>query len=258
MSVVTIPFTDYLQSVTRALDALEAHRILAQQDKIIIKPNLVVAKAPPVTTAVDCVAAIVKYCQEHTRAEIIVAEGAGGTTTDKCYKALGYTRMARELGVKLVDLDKEPMVNVTSSRAKLYKEFPLPAVLTDGYLISVPCLKDHSICDVTLSLKNMIGICPAKKFSGFWSFRKSKVHEVDVDQAIVDIVLHRPIDLALIDGAVGLQGSHLSGQPCRPPKKIIIAGYDPVAVDFVGAEILGWRPENIAHLALAKKTFSSQ
>lgn len=225
--------------------------VLAVQRRIVIKPNLVTEAAPPVTTDVRCVEAIARFCLIYSCAEVVVAEGSGGADTGDCFNTLGYTDMAHRLGIRLVDLDQEPLVLKEEQRAVLYPFFQLPRILDGSFIISVPVLKEHTITDISLSLKNMIGICPASEFSGYLSYKKSRVHQDNVDRAIVDINLHCPVDLAVIDGVLGMRGSHLGGPVLNPPAGVIIAGRDPVAVDAQGARILGYNWRNVEHLRLA-------
>ena len=244
---------NYDELLSKIFQKMDLGRILKQQKKIIIKPNLVIAKPSPCTTDVRCVAAIVRFCQENTNGEIIIAEGSGGEDTGQCFRVLGYEKLAAAAGIKLIDLDDTPAVKLTNPDAYLYKEIYLPEIVLEGFFISVPALKDHSITKVTLSLKNMIGIMPAKYYSGYWSYKKSEVHRYDVEKAIVDLLSYRRIDLSVIDGRIGQKRCHLSGPPCYPPKNMLIAGTDPVAVDSVGAHVLGWEPQAIDHIVYAQK-----
>ncbi|MEW6541406.1 MAG: DUF362 domain-containing protein [Bacillota bacterium] len=251
MSMVSLQFKNYETSVTDALRRLGLEAVLKREQRIVIKPNLVLPDPPPVTTDVACVEAVARFCLEHSAAEVVVAEGSGGSDTERCFETLGYQAMARRLGIRLVDLDRIRFTIKSDPRAVLYDRFPLPTILDGAFVISVPVLKEHSMTTVTLSLKNMIGICPAGEFSGFWSFRKSRVHQTDLNRAILDINLYCPINLAVIDGAVGLRGSHLRGLPLDPPARMIVAGTDPVAVDAAGASLLGHHWTGVAHIRQA-------
>ena len=102
----------------------------------------------------------------------------------------------------------------------------------------------------------MVGILPASVYGGYWSFKKSEVHNGNLEQAIADLVLYRPPDLALIDGRIGMKGSHLSGRPCSPAKEVIVGGVNPWAVDAAGARILGWKWEDIGHLRMTQSLFA--
>ena len=59
----------------------------------------------------------------------------------------------------------------------------------------------------------------------------------------------------MVDAVVALSGMHLSGTP----KKLntILAGFDPVAIDAVGSEMLGHNPRRIKYLTLAEGLLGS-
>jgi uncharacterized protein (DUF362 family) len=245
VSVVRI--ADYQHGVFQALDQIDAGRVLAGQKKVIIKPNLVSSTPPPVTTDVRLVKSLVAYIKEKSKADIIIAEGSGGCDTDKAYERLGYNQLAA-MGVNLIDLDSETSIIKLHSDLPLLKEIYLPSIILDGFLISAPCLKQHTLTGVTLGIKNMVGILPRSHYHGFWVFRKSRVHRYNVHQATADICFYRPIDLTVIDGGIGLNKGHLFGKPFVPPKSVIIAGFDPLETDSEGARILGKDPKKIKHL----------
>ena len=91
-SLAVVEFENYPKSVRAVLDDIGAAEILARQQRIILKPNVVNDSPPPVTTDVHCVEAIVDYCREHTKAEIVIAEGCGGCDTFE-----GHIRLANGL-----------------------------------------------------------------------------------------------------------------------------------------------------------------
>lgn len=243
--------TNYKETLFALLDKLECGEVFAQQQKIILKPNLVGPFKPPITTDVRMIEALIEYIQSYTYAKIVVAEGSGECETPKSFTELGYDMLPDKYGVELVDLDSLPIVKLTNEDALLYKEIYLPEDILDGFLISVPVLKDHTLTRVSLGIKNLIGILPASKYSGFWSYRKSEVHRHDCDKAIVDISMYRPIDMVITDGAIGQTGGHLSsGVICNPPQNKIIASFDPLEADIEGAGLLGHDWKTIRHLNL--------
>lgn len=254
--VAKVRFENYIDSVREALDLIGASSIIAKQNKIIIKPNLVIDAPPPCTTDVRCVEAIVVYCKRYApNAIMIIAEGSGGCDTHLAFNSLGYKKLAQKYDLKLVDIDsEEEIVTLQNPKASVLKELRVPKILLSGFLISVPVLKEHSLHQTTLSLKNLIGFMPAKYYSGNWVYKKSQIHNMDTDRAIVDLNLYFKINLAVIDGVIGQKGSHLNGIPCFPPKNLILASFDPVAVDIEGSEVLGWDWKDIPYLRYAKLT----
>lgn len=243
--------TNYKETVFSLLDKLGCGEVFAGQQKIILKPNLVGPFEPPITTDLKLIEALIEYIQSYTYAKIVVAEGSGECETPKSFEKLGYDKLPRKYGIDLVDLDSLPIVKLANGAALLYKEIYLPEDILDGFLVSVPVLKDHTLTKVSLGIKNLIGILPASKYSGFWSYRKSEVHRHDCDKAIVDINLYRPIDLVVTDGAIGQTGGHLSsGVICDPPQNRLIASFDPLEADIEGAGLLGHDWKTIRHLQL--------
>lgn len=243
--------TNYKETVFSLLDKLGCGEVFAEQQKIILKPNLVGPFEPPITTDLKLIEALIEYIQSYTYAKIVVAEGSGECETPKSFEKLGYDKLPRKYGIDLVDLDSLPVVKLANGAALLYKEIYLPEDILDGFLVSVPVLKDHTLTKVSLGIKNLIGILPASKYSGFWSYRKSEVHRHDCDKAIVDINLYRPIDLVVTDGAIGQTGGHLSsGVICDPPQNRLIASFDPLEADIEGAGLLGHDWKTIRHLQL--------
>ena len=250
-TVAVVDFTTYRQSVHDAMDQAGGAALIRDQERILVKPNLLNLSGPPTTTDWRCVHAVVAYCRQHaSEEEVLVVEGSGGADTDECYRKHGYRQIAEDFDVPLVDLDKDETVELSDERAGLYKTIRLPRTILEGFLISVPVLKDHSMTLVTLSLKNLIGILPERYYSGYWSYKKSMVHKDDVEQAVADISLYRPIDFCVIDAAIGQCQSHITGQPCDPPVGKIVAGRDPLEVDKVGADLLGHAWQDVEHLAL--------
>ena len=72
---------------------------------------------------------------------------------------------------------------------------------------------------------------------------------------IVDLVMARPPDYAVIDALVGIN-SGVRAYPFRPgpggPMRAILAGPDPVAVDAVACLAMTYDPATIGHLVLAE------
>ena len=254
--IASIPITnpdEYPTAVGRALDEAGAVEALAGFERLIVKPNMVNNSPPQVTTDVRCILAVVEYLVERLDAEIVVAEGSGEGSTLGNLETNGYRQVTERFGVELVDLDSLPVKRYENPRAGEYKEIHLPEYLEGAGLVSVPPAKDHSITQVTLGLKNMVGCLPASHYSGYWSYKKSMIHSVNEDQAVADLMLYVKPHLTVIDAITGQVGGHLSGRTPNPPIGRIIASTDVLAADLEAARLLGHEPEKIRHLELASK-----
>ncbi len=248
MSVVAqVSFTDHAASIPRALDAIGASELFPTDDLIIIKPNLVNDSPPPVTTSVAAAEAVLDYCIAHSQAEIAIGEGSGSGSTMDAFRALGYVDLARRRGVRLIDFDEEQIVCVARADALQLKEFYLPKITLDAFVISLPVLKDHSFTGTTIAMKNMFGLAATSHYSGSW--KKSRLHSPSTDRSVFDVCLYKPPGLCVVDASVALTGMHLHGTP--RDIGLILAGVDPVAVDAVGSRLLGHDPRDLEYLTLS-------
>ncbi|MBT8347001.1 MAG: DUF362 domain-containing protein [Desulfofustis sp.] len=244
-------FTSYRESLPLVLESTHLVDELASYQTVLIKPNLVEDLDPPITTHVDLVKALVDYIlQHHPEIRIIVGEGTGALEYDTfhCFEQQGYAKLSDR--VQLLDLNIEPCRRLTNDRCKRWPEMYLPELLFDCFLISVPVLKAHSLCRVTLTMKNMMGCAPPAHYQQGGAWGKSSFH-MKLDEAVFDLNRYRTPDFTVIDAAVGMAKAHLWGPTCSPPVGKIVASYDPVAVDAYGTGLLkkSWR--DIGHIKMA-------
>jgi len=248
MSIVAkAPFTDYETSVAEALDLIDAAARLPDSGLLVLKPNLTNADPPPVTTDVRTVEAVYAYCRANCGAEIAIGEGCGSGVTADTFRANGYADLARKYGIRLLDFNQEKPVLLRREDAIQEKEFHLPEVLLEARVVSIPVLKDHSFTGTTVAMKNMFGIAPAPHYRGNWN--KSKLHSPSTHAAVVDVCLYKKPWLCVVDANVALTGMHLCGTP--EGLGLILASFDPVAVDAVASELLGHDPATLEYLTLA-------
>jgi uncharacterized protein (DUF362 family) len=245
--VAKVKFVDYKTSITEALDLVGAAARLPQKGLIIIKPNLTNSSPPPVTTNIAAAEAVYRYCRTYTKAEIAIGEGCGSGRTADVFAALGYIALAKKHGLRLIDFNEAETVLLQNNNAFQLKRFYMPVIVRDAFVISLPVLKDHSFTATTVAMKNMFGIAPGKFYAGSWN--KSKLHSPSTDKSVVDVCLYKKPDLSVVDASVALKGNHLSGR--HKNIGIILAGFDPVAVDTVGSETLGHNPNRLEYLRLA-------
>jgi uncharacterized protein (DUF362 family) len=252
-TVAKVGFAEYETSIARALDLIGAGGRLPQDGLIILKPNLTNSSPPPVTTSVRAIEAVYQYCRAHTQAEIAIGEGCGSGRTCDIFAALGYLDFARRHGLRLIDFNDEEAVELANPAALHWKRFHLPRIAQEAFIVSVPVLKDHSFTKTTISMKNMFGLAPARHYAGGWN--KARLHSPSADDSVVDVCLYKRPDLSVVDASVALTGGHLSGRKRR--LNLILAGFDCVAVDAVGSQLLGHDPGWVHYLTAAEGRLGS-
>lgn len=230
------------KTVARAIDLLDFNF----NDKIgnvVIKPNLCYYwdYSTGETTDPRIVSALIDYVRSRLSEDvnILIAEAdASAMKTKYSFKILGYDKLSRTKNVKLVNLSDGDIVNVKVNVSE--KEFELPInkiLLESNLIINVPKLRTHNVVGITCALKNMFGaIAKPRKYD----YHKILSHVIVAANKIVRS------DITIVDGIIA-RGS------C--PKKLgaIIAGNNPLATDFVAAEITGFNPRKIRYLNMAEK-----
>jgi uncharacterized protein (DUF362 family) len=245
--MVSIVHTDDpVNGPKQALDQIHADDILSNYQRVLIKPNYVNGSHPStgVTTEPRVVRGVVEYLLEHgwNSREFAVGEGGMATVdTMTSFRNSGLVDELNGLGVKLIDLNAEPHVDVNIEGGRSLKSVKVARSFVDyDCILSVPKLKVHCWSLSTLSMKNMMGgILP-----------KGIMHD-DLAQKIVDLNRVFGPELTVIDGILGCQRHELACDPIN--SDVIIAGEDFVATDAIGSFLMGLEPMDIPYLKLAKK-----
>lgn len=241
---------DWSTGTTKLLSAAGIRDGIDVAGTVLIKPNLVEALDPPITTPVELVEAIIDYLRlELPRVRIIVGEGTGSTSYDTfhCFDELGYTEMAGRRSVELIDLNEEELVRHERDECARWPEMYLPKLLDEVFLLSVPVLKAHSLAGVTLTLKNMMGCAPPSHYQQGGHWGKSSFHN-RIHEAVLDLNRYRCADFTLLDGTRGMAQAHLWGPECDPPVGRLAVSWDPIAIDSYGCSLLGKKYTDIPHI----------
>ncbi|MEE4166081.1 MAG: DUF362 domain-containing protein [Desulfocapsaceae bacterium] len=247
------PSSSLAESIETLLEAVDLYEVLQGEQQLVLKPNLVEALEPPITTPAAFVEAIVTRLATHCpHLQIIIADGTGSLSYDTfhCFDVLGYLPLAKRDNVQLVDLNREPSRHLHNSDCTRWPEMYLPELLFNSFLISLPVLKAHSLSRVTLTMKNMMGCAPPAHFQGSGGWGKSSFHR-QIHAAIFDLNRYRTPDFTIMDASVGMARAHLWGPTCNPPVGKIVAAYDPVAIDAYGTSLLGKSWKDIDHISMA-------
>lgn len=243
-------YSTWAESVAPLLAASGLLARLGTAETVLIKPNLVKNMAPPATTPVELVGEIVGFLRrERPGLRIIIAEGTGDKAYDTLhmFRELGYLRLTQEYGVELLDLNEAPLRYLALPHCHRWPEMYLPEILFESFLLSVPVLKAHSLAEVTLTMKNMMGCAPPSHYQQGGHWKKSAFHHL-IQEAVLDLNRYRTPDFTVLDASVGMGEAHVWGPPCDPPLRRLASSCDPVAIDAYGATLLqrDWR--KIGHI----------
>jgi uncharacterized protein (DUF362 family) len=156
--VALVKGDDRYGNIARALELIADQIDLRGKQRILIKPNFVTIGRPLAATHVDAVRAVLDFLRPRTSARITIGEGAALGDTLDGYRLYGYTGLAKDYDVDLVDLNRGEWVEapVYDNRFKDIHLRVSKTVVESDLRISVGPPKTHDTVIVTLSLKNMV------------------------------------------------------------------------------------------------------
>ena len=224
-------------------------RFVKAGSRVVVKPNIGWDKAPEMgsNTNPALVAAVIRACREAGAEEVTVFDH---TCDDwrKCYVSSGIEEAARAAGAKVVPADQESYYRkISLPDGKLLKEAKVhQAILDCDVWINVPVLKNHGGANLTMSMKNLMGIV--------WD--RGAFHRNGLQQCIADIcTLPQKAVLNIVDAYRVMKSNGPKGTSAADVvlSKALFISPDIVAVDTAAAkffnQIREMPLETVAHLA---------
>lgn len=274
VSIVKIKDDKVGYAVEKAIDLLGGiEHLTRQKQKIMLKPNLVFDD--PNCTTKPVVIKTLANLMKAAGKEVLIGEGSAAATginsdekgiyftrkkdlldkmQQQVFDKLGYSDLARELGIPLINLHTGELVDVEVPDAHFFRKLTIHHSLKDiDMLCSVPMMKTHGLATVTLGLKNVIGLYPGTAYCSV----RSCVHDQaeqggspGIAYEILDMVKVNKMGLTVIDGSIAMEGDGPAGGPLVK-MDLIIAGINPLATDMVAAATMGYEPNEVPTFTVA-------
>lgn len=246
MSEVHVQRTKDRVSFTKRF--LEKIRVSRNVKRVLIKPNIVSFERYPTTTHPEVLETVIKYFS-NSRFEVIVADGpasdAGDTKTiiENHY----LKKVCDKFDVPLLDLNNEEMVKIGNGLELEVSTVPFKC----DFIVSLPVLKSHGLCDISGALKNQFGFFSAAERRMLHSNRK------DIHMAIAEVNRIIKPDVFIVDAVRTLIGGNEVRWGGRERELgHMLAGDDPVSLDVYGFKLMQQidpklkrkSPEDVLHL----------
>jgi uncharacterized protein (DUF362 family) len=240
--IAIVKGTKPVEVTVKALRMIDVDEALSEEKPVLIKPNYINASHPStgITTDSRVIEGVVKFLKDRGVKDVLIGEGSGFVDTFEAFRVAGVDKVAKRWNIELVDLNKDEFVEVSPPSPLALKTVRIAKTALESTIISVPKLKLHRMTEVTLSLKNMMGVVTPK----------GSMH-THLNKNIIDLVSIVKPSIAVVDGIIASEGHETSRNPVE--MNLVIAGTDPVAVDAVGAAVMGVSPESVKHLRLAEE-----
>ena len=233
--------TDTLCGIMReAFSELGFTKELIEGKKVLLKPNLVLAKKPEfgATSHPLFVEACARLIAEMNPASLVLADSPGGP-----FNAASLANVYRVCEMNSIRCDSLKInddftwSSVRTSGNRLKNMHVINAVMEAEVVIDLCKLKTHSLTGLSGATKNLFGIIPGlEKFEMHSSFPEVE----SFSEMLVDLsayVLENKTFLALCDAIISMEGN---GPTHGTPKKteLVLASRSPYALDVIGEHIM--------------------
>jgi len=230
-----------LNQIIKKLGGLE--KFISAGDNVFIKPNMFLNEKPKTgrTTHPALVFSLVKILYNYG-AKVIVGERNGNI--NKVFEENGYDNINKYADV--VNLDETDFILKDPLADNYVINFPLPipkVIDNADFIINMPGLRTHVLTKMSNALKNSMGFLPRKT--------TRLIHLAGLDEAIVDLNRLIKSDLIITDAIYSLQGSFPATAGKALNSNFIMGSTDPVSIDSVAADIIGYESTDIDTIVLA-------
>ncbi|MDK2795041.1 MAG: hypothetical protein PWQ58_240 [Archaeoglobaceae archaeon] len=208
---------------------------------LYLKPNFLKFDDPGngCITHPEVVKAIVCCAKEHGLDMVVIEGGFYRDSAEKCFKAFDLRSYA-----ECINLNEDEFLEVEiNGKALKSVQIARTAIKARNNFLSVPKMKVHHLTKVTLGIKNSMGFL---KKPALYMHPK-------ISQKLVDLLHYTKPSLTIVDGIIGGSNSEMDTKPVK--HGVMVASNNVIACDFVSAGLMGFDPNEIAHIRLAMESF---
>jgi uncharacterized protein (DUF362 family) len=240
---------DRSQNVVLALNALGGIQAFVKPgDKVLLKVNAAFAAPPALgaTTHPQLVATVAERCLQAGAGQVLVTDNPINDPAS-CFELSGIGPAARKAGAQVIQPAVDRFASYTLPGGRLLTRWPVfssPLLWADKVIGLAP-VKDHHRSGASLTIKNWYGLLGGRR-----NIFHQQIHAI-----IAELAMMVKPSLVILDGTHSMMSNGPTGGSLDDLKAThtLIAGTDPVAVDTLGAELLGKRPSDLPYLAMAEQ-----
>ncbi|MEE2828026.1 MAG: DUF362 domain-containing protein [Myxococcota bacterium] len=224
-------------------------RRIRSGDRVLIKPNFL--RAAPPEAAVSPHPELLRAVSVRLLdlgVQLRIGDSPAFGTARGVAQASGALDVAEELGIPVVEFRK-PIAVLTEGSVQLKLQIDREVIESDA-VINLCKFKGHQQLGMTLAVKNLFG-CITGKRKPIWHLRLGDRGN-GFGEMLVEVYRHVAPTISICDGVVAMQGDGPGrGEP--RPLGLLLAAEDGVALDAVGAAIVGYPPEQLRVLQAADR-----
>lgn len=231
-------------AISNAMEALNIKQDLKPEMKVVIKPNLIMAKSPsfPVTTHPLVIKAVARWLNENGITDITLADSSGGL-----YNAEYMKRVYNVCDLKQLEPQIKLNMDFTSKQVNCPKGFinhsfnMITPIIDADYIINICKLKTHAMTGYSGGIKNLFGVIPG--------LEKPQLHYMwpdikDFSRMLLEIAEIVKPQLTIIDAIDAMEGNGPTGGTSHP-LKMILAARDLYTQDYFALKLMQLDPMSI-------------
>ena len=244
------------EAVFNTLELINAKSLFDKPNlKVLLKPNILGAKEPEraVTTHPEVIRAVIQWVKQFSPRKIIVAESSGTHkrgATDEAFKESKIQEICESEKVEWVSFEKTQRKTYAIKNPLVLNEVVASDLIEDiDICINLPKIKTHGQCILTCCIKNMFGTLILGNKAQMHAKFPTKQR---FGAALADIYSVLNPQLTIIDGFLCQEGQGPSAGDIVK-LDLIIAGFDPVALDTAVCKIIDFNPKEIPYIMKAEQ-----
>ena len=231
-------------AVCRFMEDLNIKEDIRPGMKVVIKPNLIIAKGPelPATTHPLVIRAVARWLKEQGVSNITLAESSGGPYNGEYMK-----NIYRACGMKQLEPDLKLNMDFSARTVNCREGFAnhsfhiITPILEADYVINICKLKTHAMTGYSGGIKNLFGTIPG--------LEKPQMHYrwpdlKDFSRMLLELAQTLAPQLTIIDAVDAMEGNGPTGGTSHP-LHLLLAARDFYTQDYFAAGLMGLDPMKI-------------
>ncbi len=221
-------------------------KFVSRGDVVMIKPNIGWDRTPELAacTNPEVVKTLVELAFGAGAKKVVVMDNTTNQA-QRCYVRSGIQAAAKAAGADVPYVNPRRIKKMAVKGEWLKDWDVIQDFVEADKLINVPIAKHHSLCRVTMGMKNWLGALGDPR---------NQLHQ-KLDEAMVDLQAFFKPTLTVLDAyRILIRNGPQGGRPSDTKLlKTVVAGVDGVAVDAVGATFFDIAPADLLYLKLAAR-----
>ena len=242
-----------LESVRAALKPFGGMQAFVRPGKVVLLKVSMLRGAPP-ESAINTHPAVVRavaHLVTKSGGRVVIGDSCAGVDHNCAESAMetsGYTKLAEDLGCETVLFDDQKTSTLAVRYGLYLDKFRIAEPMAEAdVIINLPKLKTDVETLMTGAVKNMLGALPSVDHPDIYRLAPTPY---ELGDALLDIYKAIMPTITIMDAIDAMEGNGPTrGRPVH--LGAVLASRDGVALDHVGAQLLGYNPAIIPTITSA-------